>query len=80
MKKPKVTIYSLPRCPFCQQTKAYFRHHKIKYEDVDVLTNPSAQAEMIAKSGQTSTPVIEMNGRVLVGFQKDVLDSLLSLK
>jgi glutaredoxin-like YruB-family protein len=72
-----ITIYSLPTCSFCQQAKSYFQRHRVKYKEVNVDSDPAAQAEMVSKSGQYSVPVIDINGQIIVGFQKNVLDVLL---
>ena len=72
-----ITIYSLPTCAFCKLAKDYFHEHKISYKEVDVDKDPAAQTEMIAKSGQYSVPVIDVNGQIVVGFQKNSLDLLL---
>jgi glutaredoxin-like YruB-family protein len=73
-----VTIYTLPKCGLCQDAKEYFIKHKIKFKSVNVDSNPEAQAEMITKSGQYSVPVIDINGQIIVGFQKELLDALLA--
>lgn len=77
MNYPKVIIYFLPTCGFCQQAKSYLRQHNIDYKEVDVDKDPAAQSEMIEKSGQYSVPVIDVDGQIIVGFQKNVLDALL---
>jgi glutaredoxin 3 len=77
--QPKVVIYSLPTCEYCKMAKVYFKLHNIAFDDIDVDKDPAAQKEMIAKSGQFGVPVIEINGQVIVGFQKNAIGVLLGI-
>ncbi len=77
MNQPQITIYSLPTCSFCKLAKDYFHKHNIAYKEVDVDKDPAAQTEMVEKSGQYSVPVIDINGQIIVGFQKNTLDTVL---
>jgi glutaredoxin 3 len=74
-----ITIYSLPNCAFCEQARSYFKRNRLKFKEINVDTDPKAQAEMVSKSRQYSTPVIDINGQIIVGFQKNTLDLLLGL-
>ncbi len=73
-----VTIYSTPTCPFCEQAKAYLTQKGIPFTDKDVSADQAAAQEMIQKSGQMGVPVIDVDGKIIVGFQKEQLDALLS--
>ncbi|MFA6382394.1 MAG: glutaredoxin domain-containing protein [Candidatus Buchananbacteria bacterium] len=70
----KITIYSLPTCPYCLRLKAYLNERKIEYTDYDVADDETKAKEMIDKSGQMGVPVIEINGKIIVGFDKEALD------
>jgi len=79
----KVTIYSTPTCPYCQQAKAFFKENNIEFEDIDVATDEKKAEEMIEKSGQMGVPVIiiEKDGKeeVIIGFEKEKITELLGL-
>lgn len=75
----KVIVYSLPTCGYCQSAKKYFKNMGVEFTEVDVDKDPEAQKEMIVKSGQFSVPVIDINGKIIVGFQKSAIDALLAL-
>lgn len=77
---PKVTIYTTPTCVYCKMTKAFFRENKVEYEEKDVSTDAMARDEMIAKSNQMGVPVINIDGQILVGFDKKGLSELLQIK
>lgn len=75
----EVIVYSTPSCPYCVMAKDYFTKHNITYRDVDVSTDHEAATEMIQKSGQMGVPVIDIDGKILVGFQPQVFQSLLGI-
>ena len=76
----KVKIYSTPSCTFCHAAKEFFKEHKIKYEDIDVSKNPEAAREMVEKSGQMGVPVIDINGKIIIGFNEGEIRKELNLK
>ena len=77
---PKVTIYTTPTCVYCKMTKAFFKEHNVAYEERDVSTDDAARDEMINKSHQMGVPVIDIDGKILTGFDKDGLSGLLNIK
>lgn len=77
---PKIKLYSTPTCPWCAKTREFFRKHKIKYTDIDVSSNKKAAQEMIHKSGQMGVPVIDINGKIIVGYNEEKLKGLLKIK
>jgi glutaredoxin-like YruB-family protein len=77
---PKIKIYTTPTCPFCQLAKQYFKEKGFEFEEVDVSRDEAAAMEMIQKSGQMGVPVIEIDGKIVIGFDKERIDELLNLK
>lgn len=76
----KITIYTTPTCVYCKMTKSFFKEHNIAYEERDVSSDAKAQEEAVNKSGQIAVPVIDIDGKVLVGFDKAKLSELLNIK
>ena len=76
----KIIIYTTPTCVYCKMTKDFFKEHNVAYEERDVSTDTKAQEEMIAKSNQLGVPVIDIDGQVTVGFDKEGLSRLLNIK
>ena len=72
-----VKIYSTPTCPWCKKAKEYFKKNKIKFTDLDVSEDDKARDEMIEKSGQMGVPVIDINGKIIVGFDEDKIKKAL---
>ncbi|MBI2514702.1 glutaredoxin family protein [Candidatus Wolfebacteria bacterium] len=76
----KITIYTTPWCVYCKMTKAFFKEQNVQYEEKDVSTDAAARDEMIAKSQQMGVPVIDIDGELTVGFDKERLSQLLNIK
>ncbi len=75
----KVKVYSTPTCPWCKIAKQFLKENKIKFEEVDVSSNQEAAKDMIKRSGQMGVPVIDVDGQLLIGFDKEKLKKLLKL-
>jgi glutaredoxin 3 len=74
-----VTVYSTPTCSWCQIAKDHLNSSGISFEDVDVSTNQQRAQEMVAKSGQMGVPVLDIDGEIVVGFDRARIDSLLEI-
>lgn len=74
-----VTIYSTPTCPFCIRAKQFLKESNIEYTDVDVSTDQTKAQEMINRSGQMGVPVVDVDGTIIVGFDKDKIKEALKI-
>jgi glutaredoxin-like YruB-family protein len=73
----KVVVYSTPTCPHCVTVKKYLQDKGIAYTDLDVAQDQEARAEMMEKTGRMAVPVVMVDEKVVVGFDKAKLDQLL---
>jgi glutaredoxin-like YruB-family protein len=78
-RQPRVIVFSTPSCTYCNLAKKYFRENRIKFRDVDVSRDPAAARDMVRRSGQSGVPVIDIGGKIVVGFNRQKIDQLLSL-
>lgn len=76
----KVYVYTTPGCAFCYTLKEFLKDHKIDFEEIDVMSDEEKRDEMIKKSDQMSVPVIEIDGEIIVGFDKKKMVKLLGIK
>jgi len=74
-----VKVYSTPTCPYCVTLKEFLKEHNVEFEDIDVSSDREAAEEMIKKSGQMGVPVADINGEIVVGFDKEKIKSLLKI-
>lgn len=75
---PGIIVYSTPTCPYCYLVKDYLKAKGIEFEEKDVSKDREAAREMIAKSGQMGVPQIDINGKIIIGFNRDAIDEELS--
>ena len=73
----KIKIYSTSTCPYCEMAKEYFKKNNVVYEDYDVAEDEKAREEMIQKSKQMGVPVIDIDGKIIIGFNKPEIDKAL---
>ena len=74
-----VKVYSTPTCPYCLKAKQFLRDNNVTFEDIDVSSNPDKAQEMVNKSGQMGVPTLDVEGEIIVGFDKDALQKALNL-
>lgn len=75
-----IEIYTTPTCHFCQFAKAFFDENDIPYTEYNVLEDTQKREEMVDRSYQMGVPVIAIDGEIIVGFDKEWLESLLDLR
>ena len=74
-----IKVFSTPICPYCVTLKTFLKENNIEFEDIDVSVDEKAREEMIQKSGQMGVPVIEVNGQIVIGFDKEKISELLDI-
>ena len=75
----KVKIYSTPTCPFCMMAKKFLKENNVDFEDIDVSTDQTKAEEMVQKSGHMAVPVIDIEGEIIVGFDREKIRKALGL-
>ncbi len=78
--QPRVIVFSTPTCSFCNMAKKYFREKGIKFRDVDVSRDQTAARDMQRRSGQMGVPVIDIGGKIVIGFDRPKIDRYLGLR
>ncbi|KJJ85429.1 Glutaredoxin-like protein, YruB [Candidatus Omnitrophus magneticus] len=75
----KVLVYSSPSCPFCIRAKQFLKDKAIEFTDIDVSSDEEKAEEMVKKSGQMGVPVIDIDGQIVVGFDRPKLSKILGV-
>ena len=73
----KITVYSTPSCPYCIRLMEYLGQKGITFTHIDVSDDEKSLDKMVKISGQMGVPVIDIDGEVIVGFDKEKIDKLL---
>lgn len=76
----KVIVYGAEWCAFCHEAMRYFDNKGVKYvyKNVDLSLDDAKAA--VQKSGQTGIPVIDMDGTIVVGFNRPQIDAAITEK
>lgn len=75
-----VIVYSTPTCPYCTMAKNFLKDNSIKFKEIDVSRDIQKAREMVEKSGQMGVPVIEIDDKIIVGFNKEEIKKALGIK
>lgn len=74
-----ILVYSTPTCTYCHHLKDYLKEKGFAYEDIDVSKDFTALQASVEKSGQKGVPVIDIEGKIIVGFDQEAIDEALKI-
>jgi glutaredoxin 3 len=78
--QPKVILFSTPTCTYCNQAKRYFKEKKVRFKDVDVSRDQKAMLDMMKRTGgNKGVPVVLINNRPIIGFDKPKINKMLNI-
>ncbi len=75
-----VKIYTTSTCPWCKKTKEFLKSKKISYKELNVVDDEKARDEMIKKSGQMGVPVLDIDGKIIVGYDPEEIQKAVGKK
>jgi len=78
--KPRVRVFTTIACPYCFTLMEFLKEKGIEFEEIDVSKDEKAREEMIKKSGRLEAPIVEIDGQIVVGFDKEKIVKLLNIK
>ena len=76
----KITLYRTQTCSWCHKAEEFFKKYNVKYTSIDVGKDRKVALAMIEKSGQQGVPVIDIDGKIIVGFDEPALRKTLEIK
>ena len=79
-KARQVTVFTTPSCSWCTTLKTYLKENQVSYREVNVASDTAQAEAMVRKSGQQGVPQTEINGQMIVGFDKARINQLLEIK
>lgn len=74
-----VKVYSTSTCSYCAMVKEFLEKNNIQFENIDVGIDRQASKKMIDLSGQMGVPVLDIDGQIIVGFDKSAITKALNL-
>lgn len=75
----RVLVFTTPTCSWCTRAKAYLVQRRVPFREVDVSRDAAAARDLVRRTGQMGVPVVEIDGRPVVGFDRAKIDQLLGL-
>jgi glutaredoxin-like YruB-family protein len=75
----RVLVFTTPTCSWCTRVKTYLAQRRVPFREIDVSKDAAAARDLVRRSGQMGVPVVEIDGRPVVGFDKSRIDRLLGL-
>jgi glutaredoxin-like YruB-family protein len=79
-KARQVIVYTTPACSWCNTLKTYLDSQQVSYREINVAADTKAAEAMVRKSGQQGVPQTEINGQMVVGFDRPRINQLLEIK
>jgi glutaredoxin 3 len=80
MLKIMVKVFTTPSCAYCFTLKEFLKEHNIKFKEVDISQDKKAREEIIKKTGKSEVPVVEIEGQIIAGFDKEKISKILKIK
>ena len=76
----QVVVYTTPTCTWCNTLKTYLKEHRVTFREVNVAADSARLEAMVRKSGQQGVPQTEIDGQMIVGFDKNRISQLLQIQ
>ena len=78
-KSKQVIVYTTPTCSWCRTLKDYLRNNQVPSREIDVTKDEKAATEMVRRSGQQGVPQSLIDGQIIVGFDRNKINTLLGI-
>ena len=76
----KIIIYTKTGCPWAIEVIDLLRDKNIPFEERDIYKNPAWGEEVIAKSGQSKSPTLDIDGYILADSDAEQVEAYLKSK
>jgi glutaredoxin 3 len=77
--QPRIIILTGASCPWCNRVKEYLREKRFRFREVNVEKDPEGAREL-RRRNIMGVPVVLINNRPIVGFDRPKIDKLLGIK
>lgn len=76
----QIKLYIRSGCPYCDMVRNILKYHNVEYEVIEISRNTEKQKELIELSGQSATPVLIVDDKVFIGFDREKIKEVLGIK
>ncbi len=73
----KLVLYTKAGCGWCVRVRDFLTEKKVPFEEREVLSNKTFFDELLAKSEQTKTPTLDLDGAILADTDTDAVEVFL---
>ncbi|EDU37556.1 NrdH-redoxin [Clostridium sporogenes] len=74
-----IKVYTTESCPWCTKAKTYLKTKGIVFQELNIEKDEKARDEMVQKSNQKGVPVLDIDGSIIIGFNKPAIDEAINL-
>jgi glutaredoxin len=75
-----IILYTKTGCPWCKGVLDLFKEKNVQFEEREVTGNKAYYDELVAKSGQTKTPTMDLDGEITADSDRDQIAMILKGK
>ncbi len=76
----QIKVYTSSSEPYSEMLRNILSYHNIDFENLDIK-DPKNKAEMLNKTGgQNTTPVLEVDGKIFIGFDREKIKEIVGIK
>jgi len=75
-----IILYTKTGCPWCHGVLDLFKEKNVIFEEREVRRNPVYFEELKAKSGQTKTPTMDLDGEITADSDREQIAAVLKGK
>ncbi len=75
-----IRLYTTPTCPYCRLVKDFLKEKQLSFEEIDVTSDHKSVQEMVKLSGQMGVPVVDIDGKIIVGWNKAALEETINAR
>jgi glutaredoxin-like YruB-family protein len=75
-----ISVYTTPTCGYCHMLKDYLSDKGIEFNEIDISASFDATNWVLNHTGKIGVPVIDIDGEIIVGFDREKIDLALNIK
>ena len=74
------TVYTSPGCGYCHMVMEYLKGKNIAFTERNIANDKEALDFVANTVGQLATPVTDVDGTIILGYDREAIDAALKAK